>query len=320
MPRTKLTPYECPCCGYSTSLKGNMRAHLYNAKTPCPKLNNVIDLTDDIKEHILQNRVYKVQQQQSVNQTINNFNFIQHHISNMEHVDKINKYANFKNIDIVDFEDRVQEAYLIKSKKLDRDLYKGSYELRTENILEIIDELSQMPENKIEYMNIFYDSCNNKLNLIENGAWKSFLIDQGVMKILLILKDNYFDSYEKNLIRKIKKPETSLYVRQETKEFLSNYYKFLSVYEILPCVKDLDGYEITNNVHDRGNYDIGEEFYALYIRICDQLTKSEINKIRAKVVDIVKNNTKANIKSLNKMVMDLIREAEEFRNIIIPIT
>jgi hypothetical protein len=52
--------YECVCCGYKTSLKTDMRRHLYTAKKNCPKTENIIELTDEIKEHILANRVYHI--------------------------------------------------------------------------------------------------------------------------------------------------------------------------------------------------------------------------------------------------------------------
>ena len=54
----KKQPYECICCGYATTRKSCMVDHFYKAKKPCPKCINDIDLTDEIKEYILSNRVY----------------------------------------------------------------------------------------------------------------------------------------------------------------------------------------------------------------------------------------------------------------------
>lgn len=51
-------PYICYCCGYETPRKADMRIHLYKKK-PCPKILNNIELTDEIKEFILANRIYK---------------------------------------------------------------------------------------------------------------------------------------------------------------------------------------------------------------------------------------------------------------------
>lgn len=56
MPKSK---YECICCDYATHMKGDMRRHLYKS-IPCPKIKNDIDLTDDIREYILKNRIYRI--------------------------------------------------------------------------------------------------------------------------------------------------------------------------------------------------------------------------------------------------------------------
>jgi hypothetical protein len=59
MKKKKSPEYECPCCGYQTIHKNDMRRHLYNKMKQCPKLLHDIELTDEIKEYILQNRIYK---------------------------------------------------------------------------------------------------------------------------------------------------------------------------------------------------------------------------------------------------------------------
>lgn len=51
--------YTCPRCGYKTDRKSSMEYHLVKAKNTCPILENDIELTDDIKNYILTNRIYK---------------------------------------------------------------------------------------------------------------------------------------------------------------------------------------------------------------------------------------------------------------------
>lgn len=48
-------PYTCPRCKYTTSLKGNMKKHLFMNTKPCI---GSIELSDDVKECVMQNRVY----------------------------------------------------------------------------------------------------------------------------------------------------------------------------------------------------------------------------------------------------------------------
>lgn len=53
-------PYECIRCGYKTNDKYLMRRHFYDKKKTCQGIVNNIELTDDIKECILENRKYKM--------------------------------------------------------------------------------------------------------------------------------------------------------------------------------------------------------------------------------------------------------------------
>jgi hypothetical protein len=52
--------YQCIRCGYSINHKRCMRDHLYKKLSPCPARQNDIELTDDIKEYILANYIYKI--------------------------------------------------------------------------------------------------------------------------------------------------------------------------------------------------------------------------------------------------------------------
>jgi hypothetical protein len=53
------TKYTCPRCGYDTLERNNMRKHFYKRNKICC-IKNDIELTDDIKEYVLNNRIYKI--------------------------------------------------------------------------------------------------------------------------------------------------------------------------------------------------------------------------------------------------------------------
>ena len=53
-------PYTCCRCGYKTSEKYRMNNHLYKKIKSCPAIENNIELTNEIKEFILNNRIYKI--------------------------------------------------------------------------------------------------------------------------------------------------------------------------------------------------------------------------------------------------------------------
>lgn len=50
--------YLCIRCGFNTKIKNDIRRHFYNLKKKCPAIKNNIELTDEIKEYILNNRIY----------------------------------------------------------------------------------------------------------------------------------------------------------------------------------------------------------------------------------------------------------------------
>lgn len=51
--------YCCPRCGYETMQKNMMRRHLYLNIKICPIMKNDIELTDIVKQYVLDNRVYR---------------------------------------------------------------------------------------------------------------------------------------------------------------------------------------------------------------------------------------------------------------------
>lgn len=53
-------PYVCICCGYETFHRSSMYNHFYKKKKPCPKTRNDIELTEEIKQYILNNRIYNI--------------------------------------------------------------------------------------------------------------------------------------------------------------------------------------------------------------------------------------------------------------------
>lgn len=52
--------YMCPRCGYCTPFKNDMRKHMYRKLKVCPAALKDIEMTDEIKGYVLDNRVYRV--------------------------------------------------------------------------------------------------------------------------------------------------------------------------------------------------------------------------------------------------------------------
>lgn len=58
--------YCCPRCGYEIDRKSSMMTHFTILKKPCPCLKSTIELTEEVKEYVLANRVYNTKLLQAV--------------------------------------------------------------------------------------------------------------------------------------------------------------------------------------------------------------------------------------------------------------
>jgi hypothetical protein len=57
--------YKCPRCGYTTHHKSNMRNHFYKKLKPCFATMELVELTNEVKEYILENKIYRPLKSQS---------------------------------------------------------------------------------------------------------------------------------------------------------------------------------------------------------------------------------------------------------------
>lgn len=54
----KTQDYMCPRCGYTSHRKSSMYNHFYKKIKPCPATRQVMELTNEVKEYILENKLY----------------------------------------------------------------------------------------------------------------------------------------------------------------------------------------------------------------------------------------------------------------------
>ena len=95
---------------------------------------------------------------------------------------------------------------------------------------------------------------------------------------------------------------------------MDNYYKFLAIFDHHPYVyTEPIEYVIANYKTDDP-----DEFrsYGMdkYNKLKEELTKSDINKTKKNVLDIVKRNHKMNLKKLNESISELINIDQDYKN------
>jgi hypothetical protein len=314
-----------------------MKRHLYDGKKPCPKMINSIELTDDIKEYILANRIYHIPQIiqpiqsitnniNNINQIINNNNVVTNYIANMDSIEKINKVINYQNLELIEYGDTIATKFSETVKELE-DGRSNFLVLDKHNLFEVIDQVSSLTNETFENMNILFDEKFNKLKLYENGEWNVSILMSGIRTLLMKIKEVYFDQYECYLIRKIEYSILNLFNKQKIREKLVDYYKFLGCFEINPFSDGRNDSEIKYNMdddrndpfleHTDQNREVPIRYMDLYVKTRDNTKKCELNKIKRDIIDIVKKNCKKNIDDLNKKVFAMFNMDEDFKKTII---
>lgn len=333
--KNKREPFCCIRCGYTTERKENMRKHFTKLKKDCPAIKNDLALTDEIKDHILKNRVYHIpspiiQQQNIINQTINNYNTIHNYIASIPAIEKITKYIDYKQINLLDFEQTIEDNFSTKAKRLlESNCQKYSFSLDINDILQLIDKVSKITsDDDFEYMNIIYDNKHDRFNIYEEGDWKEWLKSIGLNKIIHYFKEYYLDSYEIYLIRRNKNQDIPIYNRSQSMQSLIEYYKFIGVFDIEPYIKgksnnkvlynpDQEQFNISYEPVEIEQFTLEDEFYPIYSKTRDNITKSEMNDIKKTILDVIKRNSNKTIEHLNKKVIELFNMDEQFQSIII---
>lgn len=312
--------YVCVRCGYETEYKSSMHNHFYRKKKPCPMMKTSVELTEEVKEHILTNHVYLLPSESNniitnIN-TINNFNTINNLITNMDTINKITKYVDYKQIELKSFENRIETKYEKHAKKLKDDLFKYGFELSGDDFLDIINEISNIFNHEhddcVEDFNILYDNKLNRLKLYEQGAWEEMLLSNGLKQIVRTIQAYYLNSYEIYLIKGINNPLKSAFKRQQCKELLEEYYRFIGALDVPACIAEIDVSEFSQDCID--------VYWSLYVTTRDNLKRSDINHIKKEVTDILKRNTIKNIDEMNKKVLELFHVDECFKKDIMKTT
>lgn len=320
---TRHLPYKCPSCGYESVQKSSMRKHFYGKKKPClinleAQSLNFTELTEEIKQCVLANRCYHIPKPSKVksphtiiNQTVNNYNQMNNFLNtSMPPMDRLNHILNHKNVDLIDFADKVEDTYSNEIQVLNEDA--DEINLDGNDILTMINALCKSSEKSCEDMNIMYDEIANNISIFNDGCWKESGVDKGLVHIIELLKEAYLDRYESHLLRRIYQgPYQS---RKESEEYLCEYYQFIASFGLQPYVQGKTDACILNVTRRRDSFEIEEKYRVKFNAIKDKLSKGEKNLLRNKVHRILKNAAKNNVKELNRRIMDLCGVDEEFKS------
>lgn len=329
MPRTKHDDYKCPRCNYETSHKAKMRLHFYKRNKVCPATMHDIELTNEIKAFILENRVYHPSQttgQKVINQTINNYNVLNSFVASLDNLSKINTFVSYKQLHTKTFDYSIDETYKKTKKKLE--LGQGHHKIQQDDIFEIIDNVTRVNKNSIEDFNILFDSDLNKLVVFDSGQWVEMFIASGLIHIVKTIQDYFLNAYECYLIRKVEKINITPFEREEIRLLLKAYFTFLASIGCEPFIINRPNVQIVNNPDDdkydedidpfdEASFSLSTKYYPLYSTIRENLVAKEKECLKGKIIDQIKRNCRKNVKELNAAILSLIVMDEEFKQTIL---
>lgn len=310
---TKKHPYTCPRCGYVAKQKSHMNKHLYELKKPCPATHQDIELTDEIKQYILNNRVYhppKQTPEQIIYQQINNIQQINNYITTkMDNKDKIEYCLEQVQQPLLHYLPMLENKYEEKRNSYENDEREYNGTIDTINMNDLFTMLDNCTSGKeIHEMNLMYDKVTDKL-LIYEEEWKDFVFDQGIRELLEKIQEAYLDCYEEYLLRQYSQTTTRGRDKQRIKETLQTYYEFLECFDVQPR---LSGYKSCQEdwLMELDEGPLGN----MRRNIRDEMKASKLKEVRRAVYNIVKKNCMANVVELNKQLMEYIKMDATFRD------
>lgn len=325
-------PYVCIACGYNTDSKGAMRRHFgigNDRKKPCPKIANDIELTPEIKEYILANRIYRIPAPPPPATTINYNTQINNYVNGIDACQQLAHLMTHNDQTLIDLEDKVIAMH---AKQIE------SYTTKTHTpqtlailtLVEAVDKICKVQNKDCSDYSIMYDELLDGVKILEAGVWEEMSRDRGVQRMIEIIKSSLWDHYEAALLRSIQN-EKDLRARQILGDDLIEYFKFLAAFDLKPrCCGE---YKDKDDVKDDASNDevVFDEDYlpGILTKTCKTfatkffmlrtspdhkpLTSSEIKDIRSKVRKALERNTVVNTKILKQLLKDSLKRNKEFR-------
>jgi len=297
-----------------------MKLHLYGKKKPCPAVAVDIVLTDDIKEYILANRIYRVPvapPPPTINQTINNFQNMNNFLSTIDPVQKLTQVTDYCKVEIKCLEDRIGNCYAKEIQCLeDGNRYDP---LHQDDFMGIVNKLTKVIRGEhrnefFEEMNVIYDSKSKRIK-VYSGQWDEYLLNNGLKHLIHTIIEYYLEKYELYLIRKLSQSGIRLFDHNMFIQSIEEYYRFIGAFELKPFCHGKTDDELLENGSDDDA--VARRFEAIYQTQYNGLTNAQRKTTQNNVLEIIKSNSKCNLTQLDKDIISLVNIDREFHQVLL---
>jgi hypothetical protein len=296
-----------------------MRQHLYVRKTSCADING-LELTEQIKEQVMNARRYHPPKKsdKGSNATyniINQYNTINNFVCGLGFDEKMGLLLDYQKGRLLDIEDGLDDRFQQRVQRLEDDKYRSGCYLSLDDLFGLVNDVTKIDKDNIQKFNILFDKAVKRFKLYRCKTWESFLEDMGARELVSLIKSYYLDTYEIYLIRNLYTEKSINLNRIKLNEHLEIYYRFISIFELPAFITNFSDQEVLGHRLVEGNEDyLAEKYLQLYCEQKKQLKPTEINRIKRKIINIVKENTVHNLAELNKAVLEILKVDENFRN------
>jgi len=288
------------------------------------------ELTTEIKELVLANRVYHPKEStKTITQVINNNQTIINYVANLDTIVKLNELSKYQKIDIMDYESKLEGCFEHNVERFKKDSFRGNFQYRPDHFFEMIHDITLSKQKGFEDLCVFYNKDEDRLYVsLGNGKWENYQRDPGVYFLVDSIVKFCLENYEMYLIRKLEDDDYSLADKVSLKDSLVEYYAFIATFNVLPVVQgksdsqimfneDHEEYCDNINPNDIEGHRIVDKYSKLYHSTKTKLHDSDIRHMVKEVISVIKTTTKTNIKELNKRIMGILNVDEAFRKTIL---
>lgn len=315
--------YKCARCSYETNKKSNINNH-FNRKRVCANVNN-IELTDEIKQTILDNRIYHppapVQAPTTINNTINNVN-IYNTVSKMDPEYKIEKLMEHLNREVINLDDYHHFNRMRKSLLHHKDREEEKYTITCRHIEDLFKEV-------IDFLQSFFNEDNpdrnvyncfiksNMFHIYDNDCWEQNTVPGGLKLFIKTLKSMVFDAYEVCLIRQLMIWQK----RPQARTALKEYYAFILSFDNQPTFRE--GRNSDNKLLYNKNepeydqeptYDLVEELADIWNSVVNDMKEYKKINNNKTLKQIFTNHSDKTFRNLDKQVTQAISGNTDFQN------
>jgi hypothetical protein len=305
---------------------------LYKRQKQCPIIVNDIELTDDIKDYLMVNRIYKTKQpskthtdkklvQKITNNTntdnsqkTKNINTLNYNVYiNLDPGKKMEYYHKSLNHQLETIDDLILRIYEKEIENMNNN--DGDYAYSITDFIDIVDNVIRSKDiehkdcvlvhERKESATACYNQRQEKPSIYPE--WELLENEKSANIIVEIIQHNLWNTYELYLLQKIER-----YKNPETIKYLLLYYTFISSFDLKPYVYFVssDSEILYNQDEEEYSHFALDTLKRKYMDIFEKNNTSMLEMCRTTIYHVVKiliaNNGSNSISSIDKKIQDVL--------------